>query len=84
MTKSIADELGHQGINVTVVHPGVTRTEAELSEYQQQVGKSNAIGRIVDAAEVAWVITFLASPKSIAVTGDAVAVGGGQLGPIFY
>ena len=28
MTKNLADELGPHGINVTVVHPGLTRTEA--------------------------------------------------------
>jgi NAD(P)-dependent dehydrogenase (short-subunit alcohol dehydrogenase family) len=27
MTKNVADELGPFGINVTVVHPGVTATE---------------------------------------------------------
>ena len=27
MTKNLADELGPHGINVTVVHPGLTRTE---------------------------------------------------------
>jgi NAD(P)-dependent dehydrogenase (short-subunit alcohol dehydrogenase family) len=27
MTKNLADELGASGINVTVVHPGLTRTE---------------------------------------------------------
>ena len=27
MTKNLADELGPHGINVTVVHPGATRTE---------------------------------------------------------
>ncbi len=27
LTKSLADELGPDGINVTVVHPGATRTE---------------------------------------------------------
>ena len=27
-TKNLADELGPHGINVTVVHPGLTRTEA--------------------------------------------------------
>ena len=27
MTKSLADELGPAGVNVTVVHPGWTRTE---------------------------------------------------------
>ena len=27
LTKNLADELGPHGINVTVVHPGTTRTE---------------------------------------------------------
>src|SRR6185436_13052730 len=27
LTKNLADELGRSGINVTVVHPGLTRTE---------------------------------------------------------
>jgi hypothetical protein len=30
------------------------------------------------------VVTFLASPRSVAITGDAVAAGGGQVGPIYY
>jgi enoyl-[acyl-carrier-protein] reductase (NADH) len=38
----------------------------------------------VTAAEVADVVTFLASPKSVAVNGDAIAVGGGVVGPVFY
>ena len=29
ITKNLADELGPDGINVTVVHPGLTRTEAD-------------------------------------------------------
>jgi NAD(P)-dependent dehydrogenase (short-subunit alcohol dehydrogenase family) len=40
-----------------------------------------SIGRIVDAEEVAWVVAFLASPRSVAVNGDTVAVGGGTRGP---
>jgi enoyl-[acyl-carrier-protein] reductase (NADH) len=38
----------------------------------------------VTAEEVAYVVTFLASPKSIAVSGDAIAVGGGKVGAIYY
>jgi NAD(P)-dependent dehydrogenase (short-subunit alcohol dehydrogenase family) len=34
--------------------------------------------------EVADVVAFLASPKSVAVNGDAIAVSGGQVGPIYY
>jgi hypothetical protein len=29
-------------------------------------------------------VTFLASPRSVAVNGDPVVAGGGLLGPIYY
>ena len=44
----------------------------------------NVIGRVVDADEVASVVAFLASPKSVAITGDAIACGGGTRGTIHY
>ena len=97
LTKNLADELGPSGVNVTVVHPGLTRTEATpdvLSRLAATLGVTeeeaerrvtrNSIRRIVDASEVAAVVAFLASPRSAAINGDAIACGGGQLGPIFY
>jgi NAD(P)-dependent dehydrogenase (short-subunit alcohol dehydrogenase family) len=98
LTKNLADELGAKGINVTVVHPGLTRTEGlnaslawradaagvSVEEIERQFAAAVSIGRIVDAAEVANVVAFLASPKSVAINGDAIAVGGGTRGPIFY
>lgn len=97
MTKNIADELGPHGINVTVVHPGLTRTEATpgviarmaaaqgitAEEAEGNLGR-NTIRRIVDATEVADVVAFLASPRSAAITGDAIACGGGSPGSIYY
>jgi NAD(P)-dependent dehydrogenase (short-subunit alcohol dehydrogenase family) len=98
LTKNLADELGANGINVTVVHPGLTRTEglsAALArraaaagitpeELEKRFAAGISIGRIVDAAEVADVVAFLASPKSVAITGDAIAAGGGTRGHIHY
>lgn len=83
MTKNLADELGRHGINVTVVHPGGTRTERTTPEVASRP-MGNAIGRMVDADEVAYVVAFLASPKSVSITGDAIAVGGGAPGAIHY
>jgi enoyl-[acyl-carrier-protein] reductase (NADH) len=39
---------------------------------------------MIDAAEVADVVTFLCSPRSVAINGDAIAVGGGTRGPVYY
>ncbi|GIM89804.1 SDR family NAD(P)-dependent oxidoreductase [Paractinoplanes toevensis] len=83
LTKNIADELGPHGINVTVVHPGPTRTE----RYQELRGDQkvdNVIGRVVEPEEVAWVVAFLASPRSVAITGDGIVAGGGIPGFIYY
>jgi NAD(P)-dependent dehydrogenase (short-subunit alcohol dehydrogenase family) len=97
-TKNLADELGHHGINATVVHPGFTVTEktpeilalraqragVDVDEAERQAAAGVSIGRLVTADEVAAVVTFLASPKSVAVNGDAISVGGGASGPIYY
>jgi len=84
ITKNLADELGPRGINVTAVHPGATRTERTDSRTERELAQNVSIGRIVDAAEVAYVVAFLASPKSVAINGDAVTAGGGSLGSIYY
>ncbi|MGH2459781.1 MAG: SDR family NAD(P)-dependent oxidoreductase [Chloroflexota bacterium] len=98
LTKNLADELGPHGINVTVVHPGTTRTEKTPGviaaqagklgitpeEAERRLGSNNTLGRIVDAREVAYVVTFLASPKSVAINGDVIAAGGGVGRGIYY
>jgi NAD(P)-dependent dehydrogenase (short-subunit alcohol dehydrogenase family) len=98
LTKNLADELGPKGINVTVVHPGLTRTEKTAplvaarasaaglteQEVEARLAAPVLIGRIVDAAEVADIVAFLASPRSVAINGDAIACGGGVRGAIHY
>jgi NAD(P)-dependent dehydrogenase (short-subunit alcohol dehydrogenase family) len=98
LTKNLADELGPFGINVTVVHPGLTRTERTApmisaraaaqgvapQAVEAQMAAGNSINHIVDAAEVADVVAFLCSPRSRAINGDAIAAGGGALRSIHY
>ncbi|HSC79658.1 MAG TPA: SDR family oxidoreductase [Chitinolyticbacter sp.] len=84
ITKNLADELGPKGVNVVAVHPGATRTERTTAETEAFGAKNSSLGRIVDASEVAAVIAFLASPLSVAINGDAIAVGGGLPGAIHY
>ena len=97
MSKNLADELSPHGINVTVVHPGLTRTEktpAVVAALAQRQGISvadaekrmvnNLVGRWIDARDIAYVVTFLASPKAAAVNGDVVPAAGGIRGTIYY
>jgi len=42
------------------------------------------VRRLIDAAEVADVVAFLASPRSGSINGDAIACGGGAGTAIHY
>jgi NAD(P)-dependent dehydrogenase (short-subunit alcohol dehydrogenase family) len=98
LTKNLADELGPSGINVTCVHPGVTRTEktaglvqrraeaagVSAEEVERRMAQGNTIQRLITAEEVGNIVAFLASPRSIAITGDVIAAGGGMPGAIYY
>lgn len=84
ITKNLADELGPKGVNVTAVHPGATRTERTDPSFEREYAAGVSIGRIVDATEVAAVVAFLASPRSVSINGDAIPVGGGARGSIYY
>jgi len=89
--KTLSDQLGASGITVNTVHPGATRTErtervdAERvseqgmtrEEIERERAASTAIGRMVDAREVAWLVAFLCSPRAAAITGESIGVGGG-------
>jgi NAD(P)-dependent dehydrogenase (short-subunit alcohol dehydrogenase family) len=98
LTKNLADELGPFGINVSVVHPGITRTErtaplvamraeaqgVAAEEIEAQMAAGNSIRHLLDASEVADVVVFLCSPRSRAINGDAIAAGGGAPRAIHY
>ena len=93
----MADELGASGITVNLVHPGVTVTERvgdlyarraqregrPVEEIEREVGQDNSIRRVVDAREVAYVAAFLASPKSVSITGEIFSVSGGSSRAVF-
>lgn len=95
LSKNLADELGPKGINVTCVHPGLTRTRsldeavddddrALLASIEERIPRSNSIRAMLDADDVAVVVAFLASPLSRAINGDAIVCGGGSPGAIHY
>ena len=48
------------------------------------MASGNSVRRIIDSEDIAAIVTFLASPKSIAITGDTIAAGGGVGRGIYY
>jgi NAD(P)-dependent dehydrogenase (short-subunit alcohol dehydrogenase family) len=93
LSKALSDELGPFGITSNVIHPGLTNAgdwfherlaqQAEErgstpEEVEREWAQGNAIRRIVGGHEVADVVAFLASPRSVAITGETFAVGGGS------
>ena len=86
LMKTIALELGRDGITANSVAPGEIATPMTDQEDEDPRGKDRPgvpLGRPGDAREVAAVVAFLASPDAAYVTGASYAVDGGmlQMGP---
>jgi hypothetical protein len=62
----------------------VSAEEAERQDFLSDSPRGNAIGRMVDAKEVAFVAAFLASDKAWAVSGALVAASGGAAISVYY
>jgi len=89
--KSLADEVGRDGIIVNNVCPGSILTERMLSNVTaraKELGMSvddalaqraaeTAVGRIGDPREMAYLVAFLASGKASYITGTTILVDGG-------
>ncbi len=89
LTKSASVELGKHGITVNAVYPAVTETETLRDRYPSEddllkLSESNSIGQLVKAEDIANVITFLASPLSLSITGDVISVNGGAGQSVYY
>jgi 3-oxoacyl-[acyl-carrier protein] reductase len=82
-TTSQAAALARQGIRVTgsIEFPGGVWEERKKSTPQlySAIQKSIPFGRLGHPEEVADVVTFLVSPQARWVTGQIIAVDGGQL-----
>jgi NAD(P)-dependent dehydrogenase (short-subunit alcohol dehydrogenase family) len=98
LTKNMADELAPHGIQVICVHPGLIRTEAtpgviaarakaagvSEAEIEKRMDGGNLVKKLITAEQIGYVVAFLASPKAMAINGDAIPAGGGSPGSIYY
>jgi 3-oxoacyl-[acyl-carrier protein] reductase len=89
--KSLADEVGRDGILVNNVCPGSLLSERMLSnvtsrakelgisvdEALAQRAAETAVGRVGDPKEMAYLVAFLASSRSSYITGTTMLVDGG-------
>jgi 3-oxoacyl-[acyl-carrier protein] reductase len=77
-SRSVAFNVGKEGdILSNVVMPGLTRTETN-THIVAAVGDSYAaLGRLLEAAEVANAVVYLGSAANTGVTGQVLAVTGG-------
>jgi 3-oxoacyl-[acyl-carrier protein] reductase len=80
LARSIARELGSRGITANVVAPGLIETDMSAAlpaAKREEYLKAIPLGRAAVPAEVAGVVTWLASDAAGYVTGAVVPVDGG-------
>jgi 3-oxoacyl-[acyl-carrier protein] reductase len=80
-SRSASFDLGRAGnILSNVVAPGLTRTDTNAAVVDAVGGRyadQAALGRLLDADEVAVPIVFLASAANTGITGEVITVDGG-------
>jgi ketoreductase len=91
-TRALALELAPRGITVNAICPGWVETEMAARGMEQGARARRVaveafrraaldevpIGRMIDPAEVAGLVRFLASPEAAAITGQTYNICGGQ------
>jgi 3-oxoacyl-[acyl-carrier protein] reductase len=81
MTRSLARELGPNGITVNAILPGATFTEIERKtvtpEQKERIVAMQCIARPEQPQDLVGTVLFLASDASAFLTGQALTVDGG-------
>jgi len=81
-TKSLAKEVGRQGVTVNGVSPGTTVTPGsagfiESVGGEQKLARAYPLGRLGQPDDIANAVLFFASPLADWITGQILSVSGG-------
>src|ERR1700704_1713095 len=63
---------------------GIDAAAVEKADFAPDSPRGNAIGRMVDATEIAYVTAFLASDKAWAISGELIVATGGAGRSVYY
>jgi len=87
-TKTIAKEVGKDGITVNCVCPGIVRSplhdayhqsQSELEEFYARRGATFPLGRVGEPSDIAGTIRFFLGEDAKWITGDICVIDGGRL-----
>jgi NAD(P)-dependent dehydrogenase (short-subunit alcohol dehydrogenase family) len=78
LTQAWTAEFSPRGVRVNAVAPGPVNTRPEARDLFDKLGATTPLNRAAEPAEIAEVVSFLASPRASYVTGAVVAADGGR------
>ncbi len=78
---ALSKELGHRGVTVNLVSPGVTNTDGLImpADALEHLIQTTPLGRLGQPNDIADVVAFLASDQARWVNGQVIQVNGGIL-----